>query len=68
MAAFLSAHNFLTLIVERARRAADYSRLAGLQRRHLDDAGLTPAELGAAIEGVVAFESLGSTDSLAHSV
>ena len=64
MSALLST---LAMIVERARLAADYSRLAGLSRHFLDDAGLTPAELDAAIDGV-AFEHGASAGSLAHSV
>jgi hypothetical protein len=73
MAARLSAShntgfNLFSMIVERARRAADYSRLAGLQRRYLDDAGLTPAEFDAAIDGMVAYDRAGTTASLAHSV
>ena len=63
-----AGHSFLNMIVERARRASDYSRLAGLQRRYLDDAGLTPAEFDAAIDDIVAFESRGTTASLTHSV
>ena len=59
---------FLSMIVERARRAADYSHLAGLQRRYLDDVGLTPAEFDAAIDDVVAFERPETTASLVHSV
>ncbi len=60
--------NIICMIVERARRAADYSRLVGLQRRYLDDAGVTPAEFDAALDDVVAFERQGSMASLAHSV
>jgi hypothetical protein len=59
---------FFSMIVERARRAADYSRLAGLDRRYLDDVGLTPAEFEAAIDDVVAFERPATTASLVHSV
>jgi len=63
-----AVQSLLNVIVERARRAADYSRLAGLQRRYLDDAGLTPAEFNAAIDDVVAFERQGTPASFAHSV
>jgi hypothetical protein len=62
------SQSIIGMIVERARRAADYSRLAGLQRRYLDDAGVTPAEFDAAIDDVVSFERQGSLASLAHSV
>jgi hypothetical protein len=65
---FDAGQNFFHMIVERARRASDYSRLAGLQRRYLDDVGLTPAEFDAAIDDVVAFERQGTTASLTHSV
>lgn len=65
MSAFLST---LSMIVSRARLAADYSRLAGLPLRYLDDAGLTPAELDAGIDGSVLIAHGAAGASLAHSV
>jgi hypothetical protein len=44
-----AGQSLLNLLAEAARRAQDYSRFQGLSRRYLDDAGLTPAELDAAL-------------------
>lgn len=54
----------LNLVGEAARRAADRSRFAALSRRYLDDAGLTPGELYAALRGAGALDPR----ALAHSV
>jgi hypothetical protein len=56
--------SLLAMLADAARRAQDYSRLQGLSRRYLDDAGLTPAELDAAL-GVADLEA---TLPFAHSV
>ena len=43
--------HILNLVGEAARRAADRSRFASLPRRYLDDVGMTPGELDAALSG-----------------
>jgi hypothetical protein len=63
-----SGQSILNLLVAAARRAADYSRLQGLPRHYLDDAGLTPAEFHAALADVGVVDRRESTSTLAHSV
>ena len=58
----------LNLIGEAARRAADNSRFAALSRRYLDDAGMTPGELGAALPGLGGLDPRNTPSALAHSV
>ena len=58
----------LNQIGEAARRAADRSRFAALSRRHLDDAGMTPGELEAALPGAGEVDSRIAPSALAHSV
>jgi len=58
----------LNLVRESARRAADRSRLAALSRRHLDDAGMTPGELVAALPGAGDVDPRIAPSALAHSV
>ncbi len=58
----------LDLVGEAARRATDRSRLAALSRRYLDDVGMTPGELSAALPGVCGFDPRNTPSALAHSV
>ena len=58
-----AGQSLLNMLADAARRAQDYSRLQGLPRRYLDDAGLTPAELDAALGVATDREA-----SLAHGV
>ena len=58
----------LNLVGEAARRAADRSRFAALSRRHLDDVGMTPGELDAALPGAGAGDPRIAPSALAHSV
>ena len=63
-----AGQHILTLVGEAARRAADRSRFAALSRRHLDDVGMTPGELGVALPGAAAFDPRIAPTALAHSV
>jgi hypothetical protein len=58
----------LNHIGEAARRAADRSRLAALPRRHLDDIGMTPAELDAALPRLLRLDPRIPPSALTHSV
>jgi hypothetical protein len=58
----------LNLVGEAARRAADRSRFAALSRRQLDDVGMTPGELRAALSGVGEIDPRIAPSALAHSV
>jgi hypothetical protein len=60
--------SFFSVLLDAARRAADYSRMQGLPRHYLDDAGLTPAEIDAALTDAGVVDRFASTRSLAHSV
>ena len=60
--------HILNQIGEAARRAADRSRFAALSRRYLDDAGMTPGELGAALPGLGGLDPRNTPSALAHSV
>ena len=60
--------SILNLLAASARRAADYSRLQGLGRRYLDDAGLTPAEFETALANVGVLSKGAPAMALAHSV
>jgi hypothetical protein len=72
MSAFASAsrngQSFLDLLAAAARRAADYSRFQGMSRRYLDDAGVTPGELDAALAQAGVLGRCELTRALAHSV
>jgi hypothetical protein len=60
--------SILDALLAAARRAADYSRLQGLPRHYLDDAGVTPAEFDSALADAGVVDRFASTRSLAHSV
>lgn len=47
-----AGQSVLNMLASSARRAADYSHFQGLSRRYLDDAGLTPGQLDAAVASV----------------
>jgi len=73
-ASFTTSHgswvgqSILNLLAASARRASDYSRLQGLSRRYLDDAGVTPAEFEAALGNIGVVGQSASAAALAHSV
>ena len=58
----------LNSLAASARRAADHSRLQGLSRRYLDDAGVTPGELDAALDHFGFIGRREPTTILTHSV
>ena len=63
-----TGQHILTLVAAAAQRAADRSRFAALPRRHLDDAGMTLADLDAALPGMDASDPRNVPSALAHSV
>jgi hypothetical protein len=63
-----AGQHILNLVGEAARRAVDNSRFAALSRRYLDDAGMTPGELSAALPGLGGLDPRNSPSALAHSV
>ena len=63
-----AGQHILNLIGEAARRAADRSRFAALSRRYLDDVGMTPGELDAALLGAGDIDPRIAPSALAHSV
>ena len=60
--------HILNLVGEAARRAVDRSRFAALPRRYLDDVGMTPGELDAALPGAGEVDPRIAPSALAHSV
>lgn len=63
-----AGQHILNRVVAAAQRAADRSRFAALSRRYLDDAGMTLAELDAALPGMDAHDPRNTPTVLAHSV
>jgi hypothetical protein len=65
---FAAGQHILNLVAAAAQRAADRSRFAALSRRHLDDVGMTFADLDAALPGMDVADPRNAPSALAHSV
>ena len=65
---FAVGQYILNLVAAAAQRAADRSRFAALSRRHLDDVGMTFADLDAALPGMDVADPRNAPSALAHSV
>ena len=66
--AFALGQHILNHVAAAARRAADRSRIAGLPLRHLDDVGMTFADLEAALPGMDVHDPRNTPSTLAHAV